>query len=129
MDWGLNHFVFDRPNIQQFLLEHQAIGAHTDVVQFRPGNIKTFKWTHVGARPLGFGINPQCGCKRLKTKTPKPTEDHSGINYSEVIIRCSVCKAQDVLTIPAGWKWVHSSPSKGDERGAWLVHEEMLMNM
>jgi hypothetical protein len=120
MDWGLNHFLFDRPKIQQFLLEHQAIGAHTDIVQFQHSITKTFRWTHVGARPLGFSTNPQCGaCNRLKTKTAKPNEDHS-----EIIHRCSVCKSQFVFTFPCGWKWVHGLPSKGDERGAWLVFEE-----
>ena len=120
MDWGLNHFLFDRSKIEQFLLEHQAIGAHTDIVQFQQGVTKTFRWTHVGARPLGFGTNPQCGtCKRLKTKNAKPNEDHS-----EIIHRCSVCKSQLVFTFPHGWKWVQGPPSKGDERGAWLVFEE-----
>jgi hypothetical protein len=78
----------------------------------------------VGARPLGFGLIPQCGCKRLKTRTPKPTANHS-----EVTIRCSVCKSQATFTLPSGWEWVHSPPSKGDERGAWLVCDENLMEM
>jgi hypothetical protein len=123
MDWGLNHFLFDRPNIQHFLLDHQAIGAHTDIVQFEHGIIKTFKWTHVGARPLGFSTNPQCGtCKCLKTKTAKPNEDHS-----EITVRCSVCKSQSIFIFPQGWKWVHGPPSKKDERGAWLVFEEVQL--
>ncbi len=120
MDWGLNHFIFDRPKIERFLLDHQAIGAHTDIVQFQHSKTNTFRWTHAGARPMGFGTNPQCVvCHRLKTKTAKPNEDHS-----EIVHRCSACKSEMVFKFPSGWKWVHGPPSKGDERGAWLVFEE-----
>ncbi len=69
---------------------------------------------------MGFGTNPQCVvCHRLKTKTAKPNEDHS-----EIVHRCSACKSEMVFKFPSGWKWVHGPPSKGDERGAWLVFEE-----
>lgn len=115
------HFVFDQPNIEYFLREHQALGAHTDIIQFQSGKMTTFKWTHTGTRPLGFGINPQCpSCKRLKTNSPKANK-----NYSEIVLQCSECKATQVFTFPSGWKWMHGPPPTGkglkDERGAWLV--------
>ena len=116
MDWALSHFVFDRLKIEHLLHEHQALGAHTDIVQFESGDMKRFRWTHPGAWPLGYGINPQCGsCKRLKTKAPKPGAD------STIVIRCSHCKSETLFTFPPKWKWVKGPPPKDDERGAWLV--------
>jgi hypothetical protein len=121
MDWALSHFVFDRPKVEYLLREHQALGAHTDIVQFKSGDTKKFRWTHPGARPLGYGINPQCqSCKQLKTKVPKPNTDHS-----QIVIRCSHCKSETFFALPPNWNWVNGPPSKGDERGAWLVQTEL----
>ena len=124
MDWGLSHFVFDRPKIKYLLREHQALGAHTDILQFQSGKIRTFRWTHPGSRPLGHGINPQCNdCKRLKMRVPKPNADHSQITF-----HCSACKSKTIFDHPSGWKWVNGPPLKGDEQGAWLFNEVVLMN-
>lgn len=126
MDWALAHFVYDRPHIKYLLIEHQSLGAHTDIIQFQHGGSKVYRWTHVGAQPLGFHINPQCGqCYRLKTKTPKPTQEKSGINHSAIVIRCTACKSQNMYAFPAGWDWVDNRPVKGEERGAWIVCDEI----
>lgn len=125
MKWGLSHFVFDQRSIENLLLEHQNIGAHTDIVQFQSGKTHTFRWTHEGARPLGFGINPQCKeCKRLKTKSSKHPQGQPKIDHSQICIRCSACQFEEVFTFPDGWKWVHQAASKRDERGAWIVRTE-----
>lgn len=121
-DLALFHFVFDQRHLQNFLLKQQAISVHTDIIQFQTSSIKTFKWTHVGARPLGFGVNLQCGfCKRLKTKKPEPAKDHSKID-----IRCLNCQDITSFSLTPGWKWVQGPPSKKDDRGAWLVSKEDL---
>jgi hypothetical protein len=126
MDWALSPFVFDRPKVEHLLCEHQALGAHTDIVQFKSGDTKRFRWTHPGSRPLGYGINSQCqSCKRLKTNVPKPKADHS-----QIMIQCSQCKLETLFTLPPNWNWVNTPPLKGDERGAWLVQTEFdLMDM
>lgn len=120
MDWTLMHFVYDRPHIKYFLMEHQSLGAHADIIQFEAGNTKTYRWTHVGVRPLGIGINQQCGqCNRLRTKKPKESQDHS-----EIVSTCTECKSQVTYTMLDGWKWVDRCPAKADDRGAWIVKEE-----
>lgn len=120
MDLALSHFIFDRPKIENILHDHQNIGAHTDIVQFQASIVTTFRWTHPGARPLGYGIHNQCtNCKGLKTRSAKPNEDHS-----RIVLRCRVCKYEIVYNLPEGWGWVRSPPAKGDVRGAWLVLTE-----
>jgi hypothetical protein len=124
MDWAVSHFVFERQDLNNFLREHQSLGAHTDIIQFQSDIITkanittTFRWTHPGARPFGNDINKQCpGCNRLKTRSPNL--DASG---SRIRLQCSKCPYYDDYDFPAGWKWVHSAPVKGDGgQGAWLV--------
>ena len=95
MDLALSHFIFDRPKIENILHDHQNIGAHTDIVQFQAGIVTTFRWTHPGARPLGFGVYNQClNCKRLKTQTAKPNDDHS-----KILLKCRECKAEFVFNL------------------------------
>ncbi|KIM40990.1 hypothetical protein M413DRAFT_28089 [Hebeloma cylindrosporum] len=103
MDWAVSHFVFERLNISSFLSDHQSLGAHTDIVQFQPGNTTTFRWTHPSIRPFGIGISKQCpgdDCKRLKTRLPKK------------------CKDEAMYTLPEDWDWVDKY--KDDQGGAWL---------
>ncbi|KIM38491.1 hypothetical protein M413DRAFT_76005 [Hebeloma cylindrosporum] len=120
MDWALNHFVFERQGLNTFIRDHQALGAHTDIIQFQPDKTTTFKWTHPGARPFGFDINKQCPyCQRLKTRVPRIEADGS------VCLRCSKCMKEVTYNLPHGWTWLHSAPFKGDQgQGAWLVHTE-----
>ena len=119
MDWVLSHFVFERPRLENIIHDHQGLGAHTEIVQFQSGNIRTFRWTHPGACLLGF-INNQCSnCKRLKTRVPKKND-----NPLEIDLQCMVCKVVTSYRKPPGWEWVHGPVSKGDEHGAWLVHTE-----
>ncbi|KAF8801925.1 hypothetical protein BYT27DRAFT_7114022, partial [Phlegmacium glaucopus] len=99
------------PKLENILRDHQNIGAHTDIVQFQHGNTTTFRWTHPGAHPLGFGINNQCpSCKQLKTRVPKPSS-----NNSKVLLRCSVCMHQTLYDLPPRWVCVHPPAPKGDE--------------
>jgi hypothetical protein len=121
----LSHFIFDRPKLENILRDHQSLGAHTDVVQFKRGNVTTFRWTHPGARPMGFKINSQCpNCNRLKTREPKPS-----LNHSTAILQCLGCDFKQVYTLEAlpKWLWVHGPPVKGDGRGAWVAFPETHM--
>ena len=120
MSLALAHFIFDQPKLENLLRDHQNLGAHTDIVQFKRGNITTFRWTHAGARPLGFGVNNQCpNCQRLKTREPRPSSDNSN-----VLLRCSSCKHETMYSLPPKWMWVHDPPVKGDGRGAWIALPE-----
>lgn len=104
------------------LRDHQSLGAHTDIIQFKRGNVTIFRWTHPVTRPLGFRIHDQCTkCNRLKTMKPKPSSDHSTI-----LMRCTECKHEILygLTPEPKWIWIHNSPNKGDERGAWIAFLE-----
>ena len=120
MDLALNHFVFDRPGLQGFLRDHQALGAHTDIIQFQPGQTMTYRWTHPGARPLGFNIHKQCpNCQRLKTRVPTINRDGS------ITLQCSGCTKEVTYNLPHGWEWLLNVPKKGDQgQGAWLIYKE-----
>lgn len=120
MDLGLHNFVYDRPNLNMILRDHQDLGAHTNIIEFKRGQMTTFMWTHPGLRPMGFSISKQCiECKRLKTLRPTVNSDHS-----QVTLRCSICKNSRIFAFPTGWKWSHQAPAKGDERGGWLIKVE-----
>jgi len=120
MDWALNHFIFDRPGLHGFLRDHQALGAHNDIIQFQSNETTTFKWTHPGACPMGFDINKQCpNCQQLKTRVPKINADGS------IGLRCSQCKKGVAYNVPQAWKWLHNAPNRGDQgQGAWLINTE-----
>ena len=60
MDLALNQFVLDRINFVHAICEQQALGAHTDVIVFQPGSVKTYRWAHPGARPMGNSTSNQC---------------------------------------------------------------------
>jgi len=122
MDLALNHFIFDCINFALILRDQQVLGAHTDVIVFQPGVIKTFRWAHPGARPMGNSISNQCpGCHRLKTLTPI----HIG-DPSSNVLTCSGCKWNETYKIPNGFVWCHgASACKGEDRGAWLVENDL----
>ena len=56
MEIGLQHFIYNRHNLEPILRGQQELGAHNDVVEFQQNKISTFKWTHHGTRPMGFGF-------------------------------------------------------------------------
>ena len=119
MSWALTYYIFDRRKIKYLLPDQQALGAHTDIIQFHDGATTIFRWTHAGARPMGVGINKQCPrCKRLKTRSPKQLANKA--YFKMVILRCSGCKEETVYELPPEWNWVHKPASKGEERGAWI---------
>lgn len=123
MDWALYHFIYERLSLSSFLNDHQTLGAHTDIIQFEQKKTTTFRWAHPGTRPFGVGITKQCpnpDCNRLKTLSPKASEDGMTIH-----LRCSVCKYEATYMFPAGWAWVDGPTVKGDHgQGAWLRHTE-----
>ena len=126
MSWVLSYFVFDRRNIKYILPEQQALGAHTDVIQFQDGKTTVFRWTHAGARPMGVGINKQCPtCKQLKTRSlvqlPKKEQ------RKKAILCCSSCKQDTVYKLPPAWSWLHKPASKGDGRGAWIYNTDVVV--
>lgn len=124
MDLALNQFVFDRMGITNTLRDHQALGAHTDIILFRPGIIQTFRWTHPGARPMGHDTSSslQCPkCSRLNTISPKFLEMDS------TRLRCSSsdCRWEETYCRPTHFNWCQNeSPRNKEERGAWLYSEE-----
>jgi hypothetical protein len=121
MDFALQYFIYDRTNLFPILRGQQELGAHTDVIEFQPGKISTFRWTHHGSRPMGFGIVDQCaGCHYLKTLKPIVIE-----NGAQISLKCSNCKKNTTYRLPSGWEWINNPPVKGDERGAWIVRIEL----
>jgi len=122
MDLALNQFVFDRINFVNIIREHQALGAHTDVVVFEPTKVKTYKWTHPGACPMGNKTSNQCSkCHRLKTLSPKRDNE----DRFSIVLKCSECHWEKSFKVPEGFKWCQGeSPSKGGDRGAWMVFTE-----
>ncbi|KAF8800473.1 hypothetical protein BYT27DRAFT_7117398 [Phlegmacium glaucopus] len=116
MDLGLHHFIYNRTKLDNLLLDQQELGAHTNIVEFHPQNVSTFKWSHPGARPMGVGISKQCHrCGWLKTMNPTVSMDNL-----KVVLKCSQCKFMNTYDFPTGWKWVHG-PAKRDEHGSWMV--------
>ena len=125
MSFSLNHFIFDHINMVSILCEQQVLGAHTDLVQFEPTIITTFKWTHPGAHPMGNNTPssiqcPHCHC--LRTPSPKATG-----NPNLIHLKCSKCPWEDQFSVPAGFEWCKGeSSSNGGERGAWLFKTEKI---
>lgn len=118
MDLGLQHFIYGRSNIAHIVRDQQELGAHTDVIEFQSRKTSTFRWTHPGARPMGFGISNQCpSCDRLKTVKPIPNK-----NKYQASMACNVCDYSKDYDCPSGWDWTYGPPIKGDVQGAWLVH-------
>jgi hypothetical protein len=122
MEIGLQHFIYNRRNLEPILRGQQELGAHTDVVEFQQNKISTFKWTHHGTRPMGFGFLNQCSvCHHLQTLKPTVNKDHT-----QIVMKCSICIKTTTYDFPHGWNWVNNPPVKGDERGAWIVYVESL---
>lgn len=121
MELGLQHFIYNRPSLAPILRDQQELGAHTDVIDFQPGQITTFRWTHPGARPMGSRFVNQCSsCQRLKTL--KPTD---GKDRRQITLKCSFCNNATQFTLPPEWDWVNGIPVKGEERGAWIVCKDI----
>jgi hypothetical protein len=118
MDLTLQIFIYNRNNIAYILRGQQELGAHTDVVEFQPNKVSVFRWTHHGARPMGFRVIIQCtACQHLKTLKPLTDENDN----TRLLLKCSNCQKSTAYKLLEGWKWAISSPAKGDERGAWIV--------
>jgi hypothetical protein len=129
MDVALQHFIYNRTNLAHILQDQQELGAHTDIIEIQPKKISTFRWSHPGARPMGFEIYNQCStCARLKPF--KPTVNSS---KTQISLECTSCKKITVYKFPTGWNWVNGAPTKSDTRGAWMVQvnsqEEDLMDI
>jgi len=117
MDIAIQFFIYGRTNLASILRCQQELGAHTDIIEFQPKKTSTFRWTHHGSRPMGFGIVDQCAsCHHLKTLKPIVIEDDA-----QIVLKCSNCKNSTTYRLPSEWKWVDKPPLKGDERGAWVV--------
>ena len=102
MDLALNQFVLDRINFVHAICEQQALGAHTDVIVFQPGSVKTYRWAHPGARPMGNSTSNQCPkCHRLKTLSPKKSNE----SKSSSTLKYSACGWEQAYNIPNGFEW------------------------
>jgi hypothetical protein len=120
MDIAIQHFIYNRSSLEPIIHGQQELGAHTDILEFRSDKLSTFRWTHHGARPLGFEFINQCaGCLCLKTLKPSVFD-----NDTRVVLQCSICKKNTTYNFPHGWSWTHDPPMKDDERGAWIVRVE-----
>jgi len=124
MDLALNQFVLDRINFVHIVREHQALGAHTDIIVFRPEAIKTYRWTHPGACPMGNSTSNQCShCHWLKTLSPKKDNQ----DRFSLVLKCSACDWERIFKVPDGFQWCQGeSPTKGGDRGAWMVFTELI---
>lgn len=122
MDLALQTFVYNRSNLAYILRGQQELGAHTDIAEFQPEKVSIFRWTHHGARPMGFRVIIQCaGCQHLKTL--KPITDEKSSN--QLLLKCFNCQKSTEYKLLEGWKWAIYPPVKGDERGAWIVHVDL----
>ena len=123
MELAQNQFVFDRINLFHVIRGQQVLGAHTDIILFQPEVVKTFRWTHPGARPVGNDTpsSIQCPeCHRLRSTSPKFSDEPDSIT-----LKCSKCSWKELFTVPVGFSWCPGEAlTKGGERGAWLVKTE-----
>lgn len=120
MDIAHDHFVYDHLRLNAILTKHHELGAHTDIIFFKPGQVTTFMWTHPSIRPMGIALSDQCiKCSHLRTCHAKIMPD-----YSKVILKCSVCRNTMSYKVPTGWNWAHDSLSEVDDCGRWLFRVE-----
>ena len=123
MDLALNQFIFNCINFVHLIHEHQALGAHTDIIVFQATTVKTYRWSHPGAHSMGNRSPIQCTkCHCLKTLSPKRENE----NQFKIVLRCSKCKWENTFEVPEGFRWCQGeSLTKGvDSRGAWMVLTE-----
>ena len=110
MDPALQHFIYNQGNLAPVICDQQELGAHTDMIEFQSEKISTFRWTHPGACPMGYGISNQCPfCNRLKTL--KPTIIH---NTSQTSLACKFCDYSKIYDQPLGWDWIYGPSTKND---------------
>jgi hypothetical protein len=122
MDFALQHFIYNNGSLGPILRGRQELGAHTDIIKFKLNEVSTFRWTHHGACPMGFGFVDQCtNCHFLQTLKLTIYKDDT-----EVVMKCSNCKHTTAYNFPHGWNWVTKPRIKGDDRGAWILHVEPL---
>jgi transcription elongation factor Elf1 len=118
MNVALQHFIYNRTNLTHILQDEQELGAHTDIIEIQSKTISTFRWSHPGARPMGFGVSNQCpDCNHLK-----PFKPNINPSKTQVSLECTFCKNKVDYDFPNGWKWLNGPPTKSDIRGSWLVH-------
>jgi len=127
IDLAVNQFIYERLGITHTIHDHQALGAHTDIILFRPGIIQTFQWSHPAARPIGHDTSSsvQCpNCSHLGSVSPKCIEMDSSK------LRCSECQWEDTFKRPHDFNWCQGdSPKNKQDRGAWLKKEEKDVGM
>ena len=68
---------------------------------------------------MGNSTSSQCPkCHRLKTLSPKKSNE----SKSSSTLKCSAYGWEQAYNIPNGFEWCQGeSPTKGGERGAWMV--------
>jgi hypothetical protein len=119
-DLAVKGFVYSRWSLEPILRDRQELGAHTGVLEFSAGRVRTFLWSHPIKRPLGQAAASQCpDCGRLKPWNVKINQDHSNI-----ILQCSYCTKTSEYQLPANATWPFKPPARNDERGAWLCITE-----
>ena len=118
MDLAATYLILDQINLIHVLWEQQTLGAHTDVLLFKPKAITTFQWTHPGAHPIGnytSGSIQSPACLLLKSTTP------TSIGKISSILLCKECGWKGTYMLPEGFEWCQGeTPTNGLEQGAWI---------
>jgi hypothetical protein len=125
MDLFIQVFIFDRRNLKAVLQDHQALGAHTGIIDISTNKLTKYSWVHFGNRPFGEVFTRQCPkCSRIKFQPPE-FQGHDTVFY-----RCldKGCDGFYKFEKPAKAYWVYGKPPvKGDSRGTWMGEEEDIV--
>lgn len=125
LDYAINRFIHLKENVSSYIYDHQALGAHTDLLILDSRADSTPEspevtatllfWSHNGQRPMGRPCPQQCpSCFALKPWTPKSKPD-------KVEHVCKNC-GHNVLYVPKPDATQVSSPGPTaaiSERGTW----------
>jgi len=71
---------------------------------------------------MGNSTSNQCShCHRLKTLSPKKNNQ----DQFSLVLKCSACDWEKIFKVPNGFQWCQGeSPTRGGDRGAWMVFIE-----
>ena len=112
LDVHMNRYIHLKQNFDIAFPEHQILGAHSNVVVFRPQSVMTqYMWTHPGLRPFGHHIPIQCVCGALRSQSPK-------IAPTLITMKCSWCEHSVEYTPMEGFVALKGKP--GSSAGTWV---------
>jgi hypothetical protein len=116
MDVGQQYFIYGRSTLKAILKNHESLGGHSGIVEFKNGIPSIYRWVHQGSRPFGYPRPRQCkACKRLVLKGPDFLKDDS-ITFTCIF---QGCQAVQTYRLPEGATWVFGGPPKKGE-DTWI---------